>query len=129
MEMLEELEKDYHTLVSRINFKDYDPLDPNFMKASVVGLMWLVGNKLMCNDVEEELDGAEKYFRLYEETGDAAYKTMATDELRHAETLIKKHLANVSDSEVREVLNGQDMRRLEMAKMISSATIPVKSIE
>ena len=127
MEMLEELEKDYHTLVSRINFKDYDPLDPNFMKASVVGLMWLVGKELCCGgDVEEELDGAEKYFRLYEESGDSAYKSMAADELRHADTLIKKHLAKETDSETRETLAMLDRKRQDISKMISTATVPLK---
>ena len=93
MEMLEELEKDFNTLANKIDFKNYDPLDPNFMKASVVGLMWLVGGKLCRgNDIEEELEGAENYFHMYEESGDPDYKEMSLDELKHAGILLKKHM-------------------------------------
>ncbi len=128
MEMLEELEKDFNTLANKIDFKNYDPLDPNFMKASVVGLMWLVGGKLCCgSDVEEELDGAAKYFQMYEESGDSSFKDMANDELRHAGILIKKHLAKETDAETREKLSVLERKRQDMAKMISTATVPMKS--
>ena len=128
MEMLEELEKDFNTLANKIDFKNYDPLDPNFMKASVVGLMWLVGGKLCRgNDIEEELEGAENYFHMYEESGDPDYKEMSLDELKHAGILLKKHMANSYGTE-REALSELESKRKHMVSTVTTAAVPMKNM-
>ena len=114
MEMLETIEKetmsDFKNLLSKVDFNSYSPYDKEYMKALFVGQMWdLVHdlNKAMSehkdhmemlpvqipqkySDIEEEIDGAKKYMKMSESTGDAQYKSMASDELRHAEILLKK---------------------------------------
>lgn len=82
---------DFKTALGKINFKSYDPCSKGFREAVNIGLMWHLLETLEEKDpVEEELAGAEKYFHDYKTTGDATYKAMAEDELRHAEILIKK---------------------------------------
>ena len=43
------------------------------------------------DEIWEELEGAEKYFKRWQETQDENYKSMAKDELRHADFLLKQH--------------------------------------
>lgn len=124
-----ELEKDLKEALSHIDFKEYDPYSKPFMKALFIGQMLSILKCLGDDDVEEELDGAETYFKLYEDTGDSTYKGMASDELRHADILIKKHLAKTSDSEKREILNEHEKRRQEMLKKISATNTQPKSME
>ena len=129
MQMFEELEKDFKTLVDRINFERYDPLDPNFMKAAVIALMWFAGRKILGeDDISDELEDAEKYMMMYMETSDAQYKDMAGDEARHAGILIKKRLAGAVDEKERERLNGLEKKRQEMMRAISTATVPLKPV-
>lgn len=118
----EELRRDFEEAVSRVDFKKYDPYSREFMKALFIGQMHMAA-KSLCDedDVEEELDGAEKYYEVYSRTGDAAYKDMASDELRHAGTLIKKHLAKATDEDRRAELNAHEKRRQEMLKVVSAA--------
>lgn len=118
---LEELEHDFKEALSNVDFKEYDPYSRPFMKALFIGQMWSIMKMLCEDDIEEELDGAENYIRIYEETGDSAYKGMASDELRHADILIKKHLAK-ADGEEREKLNEHEKRRQELLKMVSVST-------
>ena len=85
------LKKDFDEALSEIDFsKAYDPYSRQFMKPLFIGML-LSAIKLTEDGVEEELDGAEKYLAMYEETGDAGYKEMAGDELKHAEMLMKRH--------------------------------------
>ena len=118
----DELRRDFEDAISRVDFKKYDPYSRDFMKALFIGQMHMAA-KSLCeeDDVEEELDGAEKYYDVYLRTGDAAYKDMASDELRHAGTLIKKHLAMATDDERRAELNAHEKRRQEMLKAVSAA--------
>ena len=127
MSAAEILEEDFEKALSEIDFeKAYDPYSKAFMKPLFIGML-LAAIKLTEDDIEEELEGAWKYYRMYELTSDAEYKTMANDELRHAGILIKKHLAKNPDSEEREKLNVLEKKRQDMLKMISTATVPVKT--
>lgn len=82
---------DFDEAVSKIDFsKPYDPFGKTFMKALFIGEMRSVMKDIK-PDVEEELDGAEKYWNMYLGTNDPDYKEMASDELKHAGILLKKH--------------------------------------
>lgn len=118
-EALMELEKDFKEAVKKIDFKAYDPYSREFMKPLFIGQLYLAMKAVYDDDVEEELDGARKYWNIYLETEDTAYKDMAQDELRHAGVLIKKHLAG-ADEDYRKQLNAHEKERQEMLKVISS---------
>ena len=79
-----------------------------------------VRNTEPVDDVEEELDGARKYWKMYQDSGDVQFKEMAHDELRHAGILIKKHLAKTSDEEKKEHLNRLEKERQEMLKLVKA---------
>lgn len=116
-----ELKRDFEDALSRIDFKRYDPHSREFTKALLVGQLYAAAKALHEDDVEEELDGAEKYYEAYLRTGDAAFKDMASDELRHAGILIKKHLAKTTDENRRAELNAQEKKRQELMKTVSAA--------
>lgn len=112
------LEQDFRRALEEIDFsRPYNPLGREFMRTLSAGLMWRCAEKLE-DDVEEELGGAETYWRLYQDTGDTQYREMASDELRHAGILIKKHLAKGGD---KDRLDAYEKRRQEMLKEISTA--------
>lgn len=120
-----ELRRDFEDALSEIDFKRYDPYSRPFMRALFIGqMMAAAGSVCDARDVEEELEGAEKYRRLFLETGDTAYRDMAGDELRHAGVLIKKRLAKADGAE-RDSLNGYERERQEMLKMVSPAKAEV----
>ena len=118
-EAISELEKDFKKAVKKINFSSYDPYSREFMKPLFIGQLYLAMKAVYEDDVQEELDGAAKYWNTYLETEDTAYKDMAQDELRHAGVLIKKHLAG-ADEEYRKQLNAHEKERQEMLKVISA---------
>lgn len=119
-EDIEELEKDFKEMLGCINFKNYDPHSKLFMRALLIGQMYQAVKTLENSDeIEEELAGAEKYFSRYIETGDSTFKEMASDELRHAGILIKKHLAKTENEKKREKLSAYEKKRQEMLKEIS----------
>lgn len=116
MKALEELKKDFREALSHIDFDSYDPYSRPYMKALFIGQL-LMAVKEMEDDVDEELDGARKYWNTYLVTNDVQYKEMAHDELRHAGILIKKHLA-VADEHEKEYLNSLEKERQEMLKLV-----------
>lgn len=120
---LTELEKDFKDMLDCIDFEKYDPYSKLYMRALFIGQMYMCVKALGEDDVEEEIEGAEKYFKKYEETADTTFKDMANDELRHANILIKKHLAKCTDEDEREHLNYQEKRRQEILKHISGSTL------
>ena len=72
---LKELKKDFKDCLSEIDFKEYDPWSKKFMKASFIGQMWFLIKALQDDDdVEEELEGAEKYMEKWQSTGDTAFR-------------------------------------------------------
>ncbi len=116
MKDVEELEKDFKEVLSEIDFKKYDPFSKVFMKAIFIGQMWSL-LKCLEDDVEDELDGAEKYLNEYLESGESAYREMARDELKHAGILIKKHYEN-ADSKERTHLEELENRRQQILNVI-----------
>ncbi len=118
---IKELRKDFKDILSEIDFKEYDPFSKKFMKAGFVGQMWFL-IKMLCedDDVEEELEGAEKYFTKFNETGDVTFRDMAKDELKHAGILIKKHY-EWADDEKKVHLEHQENRRQELLKHIEKS--------
>lgn len=119
MKCVEVLEEDFKEALSHIDFsKGYDPYSRTFMKALFIGQL-LMACKEMEDDVEEEMDGAEKYWEMYKETNDVQYREMAHDELRHAGILIKKHLAKADESE-KEYLENLEEERQKMLKLVKA---------
>ena len=114
---LMELEKDFKKAVSKIDFSRYDPYSREFMKPLFIGQLILAMKSVYDDDVEEEIDGARKYWQTYLETDDTAYKDMASDELRHAGILIKKHLIG-ADEIYKAELEAHERERQEMLKLI-----------
>lgn len=122
---ISELKKDFEEALECINFKGYDPNSVMFRRALLIGQMFTSVKCLEnADDVKEELDGAETYFNEFEKTGDTVYKDMASDELRHAGILIKKHLVVAADEKVRCKLNKQEQERQEMIKIVSAPPKP-----
>lgn len=110
------LEKDFKEALEKIDFKNpYDPFSKTFMKALFLGQLYCC-KKSLCDDVEDELSGAENYYYIYLETDDVQYKEIANDELKHAGILIKKHLAKTIDESRKEKLNNLEKKRQEMLK-------------
>lgn len=118
MKCAEVLEQDFKEALSQIDFNQpYDPYSKEFMKPLFIGQL-LLAVKSVENDVDEELDGAKKYWNIFQETNDAQYREMAQDELKHAGILIKKHLAKTTDPKTREKLNELEKERQEMLKLV-----------
>ena len=118
MKSAEVLEADFKEALSQINFNEpYDPYSKEFMKPLFIGQL-LMAVKSVEDDVDEELDGAKKYWKIFQETNDAQYREMAQDELKHAGILIKKHLVKTTDPKTREKLNELEKERQEMLKLV-----------
>ncbi len=118
MKSAEVLEADFKEALSQINFNEpYDPYSKEFMKPLFIGQL-LMAVKSVEDDVDEELDGAKKYWKIFQETNDAQYREMAQDELKHAGILIKKHLAKTTDPKTKEKLNELEKERQEMLKLV-----------
>ena len=117
MKCVEVLKEDFKDALSKIDFtKEYDPYSRPFMKALFIGQLLMACEELE-DDVEEELDGARKYWNLYLVTNDVQYRDMSHDELKHAGILIKKHLAKADDEE-KAYLNGLEKERQDMLKLV-----------
>lgn len=115
---MKELKKDFKECLSEIDFKKYDPFSKIFMKAGFIGQMWMLIKMLHDDDdVAEELEGAETYIEKYQSTGDAAFRDMAKDELRHAGILIKKHY-EWADDEKKAILEEHENKRQELMKLL-----------
>ena len=118
---MKELKKDFKEDLSEIDFKEYDPFSKKFMKASFIGQMWMLIKMLHDDDdVEEELEGAEKYMEKWLSTGDTAFRDMAKDELRHAGILIKKHY-EWADDDKKAILEEHENKRQELMKRLEDS--------
>ena len=98
----EEVKSDFDSALEKINFSAYNPNSAEFTNALRIGLMW----HLLCeldgcemvesetkktdDEIADEIMGAKKYLQRYIDSGDMNFKEMASDELRHAEILLKK---------------------------------------
>ena len=115
-EAIRELRKDFKEKLNDIDFNEYDPYSKKFMTASFIGQMWFLIKELAEDDeVEEELDGARKYYERYEKTEDETFLQMAKDELRHAGILIKKKY-EWADEEQKAHLEEQENERQALMK-------------
>ena len=122
-----ELEHDFKNALEDVDFTAYSPYSREYMKALFIGQMWDLVKKLhegkeasMYEDIEEELDGAKKYYDTYKKTGDSQFREMAADELRHAGILIKKHTAKASTKEEKDTLNALEVERTKWASTVSA---------
>lgn len=117
---IEELRNDLKEVLKCIDFKKYDPMSKMFERALNIGLMLVSVETLeKTEDVKEELDGAKNYFEIYLKTNDVQFRDMASDELKHAGILIKKHLAKTTDEHKIKELNDYEDERLDMLKIIT----------
>lgn len=97
----EEVKSDFDSALEKINFSAYNPNSTEFTNALRIGLMW----HLLCeldggeadtesqkadDEIADEIMGAKKYLQRYIDSGDMNFREMASDELRHAEILLKK---------------------------------------
>lgn len=48
------------------------------------------------DDIIEEINGAKKYLSIYLETNDEQFRQMASDELKHANILLKKSIFKIT---------------------------------
>lgn len=92
----DELLNDFHQSMCRIDFDSYNPRSAEFENCLHIGLMWKLLKEMGSPEIEqvdavrEEIDGAKKYWEHYKATKDMGYRTMADDELRHAEMLLTR---------------------------------------
>lgn len=118
MKCVDVLKEDFKEALSHIDFdKEYDPYSKTFMKALFIGQLLMACEELE-DDVEEELDGARKYWDLFQQTGDIQYREMAHDELKHAGILIKKHLSKTDKTDEKEYYNNLEEQRQKMLKLV-----------
>lgn len=94
-EIKKELLDDFWIALDKVDFSCYRPDSPVFMYPVTIGMLYMVLDKVdPQNDVTEEIEGAEKYMDMYEETKEPAYHTMAGDEVKHAKFLLGKMKQN-----------------------------------
>lgn len=134
--IISEVYSDFKNSLVGIDFSSYNPNSPEFMSALNVGLMWhllqeLNGEKIENvgmskssesekDEIADELFGAKKYFQKYLDSGDMAYKEMASDELKHAEILIKKAYSKLPNSEEKAKLKSYEDEHAQILKQIES---------
>ena len=108
-----EVLNDFKTVLKNVDFSSYNPNSSEFLTALNLGLMWNILNEMSecgespapasehksVDDIDEELSGARKYLQKYSETQDSTYKEMASDELKHANLLIKKAYSKLPSGE------------------------------
>lgn len=124
-----EVLNDFNIALKSIDFNSYNPSSSEFLTALNLGLMWNILNEMSecgespapalehksVDDVDEELSGARKYLQKYSETQDSTYKEMASDELKHANFLIKKAYSKLPSGEEKMKLKSYE----DEIKMIS----------
>lgn len=107
---LSELRNDFNQLVEKVDLTSYNPMSTDFQKILNVGLMWMLLDELAEEHEEQleddydylkdELMGSEKYYKLYMENKDPSLKSMASNELSHANYWLNKvRLASKSSKE------------------------------
>ena len=90
-EIKKELLDDFWSELDKVDFSDYRPDSPRFMYPTTIGMLYLILDELdKKSPVEEEIEGAEHYMQMYEETKEPAYHTMSGDEVKHAKFLLGK---------------------------------------
>lgn len=97
---IDELMKDFKELSDKLDIKGYNPMANDFQKALSVGVMAFIMhelNKEYREEVEDEFDGAmdelrsaEAYYDMYLNDKNPVLKTMASQELSHANFWLNK---------------------------------------
>jgi len=131
---INEVYSDFKDMLSKIDFKSYNPNSPEFISALNIGLMWhLLGeihgnnpemkmitmNEESKDEISDELFGAKKYFQKYMDSGDSSYMEMAKDELKHAEILIKKANARLPSGEEKVRLKEYEAEVKEISEQMN----------
>lgn len=123
-EDIEEVKSDLKEALKCIDFKKYDPMSKMFERTLNIGLMLMNLITLeKTDDVKEELDGAKEYFEIYLQTNDIQFKEMASDELKHAGILIKKHLSKTDNEHRIKELNEYENERMDMLKIVAPKSV------
>lgn len=105
----EKLMNDFNKAITSTDFKSIKTTSPDFMHTLFIGMMWKLLSDIPeeesddCQDIRDEIAGAEKYLEWYVDTSDSQYKQMAVDELRHAKFLINKELSKNDIPEERKI--------------------------
>lgn len=134
--IIDEVCSDFKNSLAGIDFNSYNPNSAEFISALNVGLMWnllqeLKGEKIENvsmsknsesekDEISDELFGAKKYFQKYLDSSDMVYKDMASDELKHAEILIKKAYSKLPNSEEKAKLKMYEDEHSQILKQIES---------
>ena len=121
----EEVKADFDSALEKINFSAYNPNSAEFTNALRIGLMW----HLLCeldggeadtesqkadDEIADEIMGAKKYLQRYIDSGDMNFKEMASDELRHAEILLKKANSRLPTGDEKIRLKGYETEIAEI---------------
>lgn len=121
----EEVKSDFDLALEKINFSAYNPNSAEFTNALRIGLMW----HLLCeldggeadtesqkadDEIADEIMGAKKYLQRYIDSGDMNFREMASDELRHAEILLKKANSRLPTGDEKTRLKGYEAEIAEI---------------
>lgn len=121
----EEVKSDFDSALEKINFSAYNPNSAEFTNALRIGLMW----HLLCeldggeadtesqkadDEIADEIMGAKKYLQRYIDSGDMNFREMASDELRHAEILLKKANSRLPTGDEKTRLKGYEAEIAEI---------------
>jgi len=68
--------------------------------------------------VEDELEDADKYWELYQQTGEPLFHRLAKEEVAHANALLDKGISTAQTQEARQALTEQKTRWAMMEKVI-----------
>lgn len=141
MNVADEVKHDFELAIKKIDFTAYDPASPEFINALNIGKMWRLLTKLddCCLNVEEKetytketepeeeddeisekISKSKKYLQKYIDANDELYKTMALDELNHAEVLLKKAYSKLPNAEEKAKLKKYEYEHSEISKQINS---------
>lgn len=113
----DELMKDFKESLAKIDFSFYNPKSNEFETTLFIGLMLMVLDEMWEDkgigvdssyksedEISDEIYGAKKYLQRYMDTNDETFKSMASDELKHASYLIKKAYAKSLGNDERNKL-------------------------
>ena len=127
-----ELIKDFEDSLSKINFSSYNPKSDEFETALFIGLMLMVCNEVNegenvdvkvsdepSDEISDEIYGAKKYYQRYMDTRDETFKSMASDELRHASYLLKKAYSKSLGNDERNKLKKYESDIQQVSEQIS----------
>jgi lysyl-tRNA synthetase class I len=122
MDIKSELKNDFDSAISNIDFSNYNPNSKEFMTALFVGAMLhLIDEDEDSDDeIDDELHSAKKYLNRYIENKDLSFKEMVKDELKHAETLIRKQQSKLLTSGKKNKIKEQEAKHNAILAQLES---------